>query len=1182
MKCPSCGFSNPEGMRFCGQCATPLANLCAACGFENPAGFKFCGSCGQALSGEEAGETGRPAAEHRTLPIAEPEVERRNITVLFADLTGFTALSEKLDPEDVYRTINRYLQVLVERVKKYEGTVDKFTGDGLIALFGAPVAHENDPERAVRAALEIQAELAEASEQIEHELGVTLKARIGINTGTAITGSVGSDLARDQYTALGDTVNVASRLQAAATPGSVWVSESTHRLTHPFFSSREIGPLKVKGREEAVVAYEILESKHGTASVRGVRGLRAPLIGRTEELLTLTSPFKRVASAGAGHAILVTGEAGVGKSRLVREALGAPGLEALRVFRAVAAAHDRSTAYAMTRSLLRSGFQLSESWTAATQSERIRGRLKALDLDPREHLPLLESALGLPISLREGRDRLLHLHAAQIRQQTFLTVRQWLASETRESPPALVLDDLHWSDRLSLDLLLFLLPLIEESSLVFVCASRPNEGQAADRIDEFGRTRLGGRYTRLDLQDLTPEDSQELLRRLLNLNALPPALERLVVERAEGNPFFLEELIGVLVDRGVLYQEARRWAFRADVDTRTLEIPATLDGLIMSRVDLLEIESRHALQAAAVIGREFDSALVSHISDGPSNRTTPEIFSSLEERGFIVRSLEDGRRDYAFAHGLIRETVYERLLRARRKELHLKAGDAILRLYPNASDEQPEVLAEHYYLSTEPLRALGFALAAGHRARERFANQDALQFYGWAQELLESGGEVHPDDKQRLYVGLGDVQNFLGEYEAAVESYQAAIELVNRNAELADIDQIADITRRIGRSYERRGTFDEALWWLRLALSHLDEAGQPEDSVTRARVYNDLGWVAFHQGQQETAHYWFSRGLGILEGTDHFNELASVYNRLAASYWSRGDWETASDFAQRGLAVREAAGDTGGIANSLNQLGIIAYAQGAWQASEEHFQRALTIYSRGLYQEAIAVQYSNLGLLHLGMGKFDEAEGELKQSLAISEKIGNDLYACRALNNLAQLEWWRGNFGDALERVGKALALAEKVGDKEQRSEGSWIQAQALLSVGDLEQARNSMRLSLELAREIKDQQNEGAALRALGTIERQEGEWEAAKTNLISSVQIFRNLKVRFEAAKSQLELGILYRTMARPGGRDSGLLEEASVTLNSALETFEEIGARHLLALAQDELARLESLKQKSGSDA
>lgn len=1177
MKCPSCGFDNPQSMRFCGQCATPLAHICAQCGFESPGSFKFCGNCGSSMTAAVKHPSGPPAAQPTgSLDIPSAEIERRNVTVLFADLTGFTSLSEKLDPEDVHRTVNRYMEVLVERVKKYEGTIDKFTGDGLIALFGAPITHENDPERAVRAALEIHRALADVAAELREELGVTLQARIGINTGTAITGSVGSELGRDRYTALGDTVNVAARLQTSATPGTVLVSESTYRLTFPFFSFKTVGPLRVKGREEPVIAYEVSEVRSGVTSIRGARGLRAPLIGRESEYAQALALFERLRSEGEGALLLLSGEPGVGKSRLIRELLDAPAIGGLTVHEATAAAHDRNLSYALAGNLVRSGFALSEGLSAARQAALLEERLEELGLEAREHLAYFESVLGLPVSDPSARQRFAHLHAAQLRQQIFLSMRQWLLAEAKPGSLLLVLDDLHWADRLSFELLLFLLPLTEEAAVGFLLASRPADAEAVIRIEEFALQRLADRYHRLTVEPLTPAQSQELIRRLLGLSEMPMTLEELISGNAEGNPFFIEELVGVLIDQGVFLQEGDRWIAKPGMDFETLHVPATLDGLIMSRVDLLDSESRQMLQVAAVLGREFDSRVVSDILKEESTTEASGVLSRLEDRAFIIYTLGDARRDYAFRHGLTRETVYERLLKTRRRELHFRAAESLRQLYPEVQQEHPELLAEHYYLGTEPVRALEYALRAGHRARERFSNQDAQQFYSWVLDLLEKGAKLPPRELVELHLGLGDVRQYLGEYARALESYQAAVGHIRSVPGLADVAELADVTRRIGRTYERRGEYEEALGWLRLALSQLDEAGEPEHSVTRARIYNDLGWVTHRQGQQETAQSWFMRGLQILDGTDHYNEMAAVYHRLAASYFNRGAWDEAEDHALRGLRVREAIGDATGITSSLNTLGNLAAIRGDWGQAEGYLTRAMTISQKTGNVYLLTAQHSNLGLVFLYQGKFSEANSELAQSLALAEKIADPTWQCYALNNLAQLEYLQDNLGDALQYVQRALAIAEKIGHKEQQAEGAWIQALALLGVRETNDARQSAQLSLQLSQEIKDPQNEASALRALGIIEREEGKWDEGRHRLEESLKAFRRLKVRFDAAKSEFELGGLYRAMVEAGESPEGSLQLGRTHLAQALETFRALGAAHHIGLAEAELERLTQLEK------
>lgn len=1173
--CHSCAFENPAGMRYCGQCSQPLAAVCPGCSFENPGNFRFCGQCGAPLCGVTPAAPGDTSPE-RGAGEAEPPVERRNVTVLFADLTGFTSLSERMDPEDVYRTVNRYIEILVERVTKYEGTVDKFTGDGLIAIFGAPVAHENDPERAVRAALEAQSSLAELAGELESELGISLQARIGINSGTVVTGSVGSELARDRYTALGDTVNVAARLQASAEPGSVLVSEATHRLVGPLFEFRDVGALTVKGRQEPVVAYEVLGIRSGTHSVRGARGLRTPLVGRGTELARVTRAVDRLAREGDGHVVLVSGEAGVGKTRLIREAIAARTGVPLRFLQATAASHERALSYALIGSLVRSGLGIREAAEIAAQQTRLRARFEELGLGDTDHLSYLESILGLPISDPLARQRLQSLHPAQLRQQIFVAVREWLQAEAARSSIVAVLDDLHWADRLSVDLLLFLLPICEEVPISFVCVSRPTEGEAVSRLEDFAGQALPGRFERLDLFQLSPAESRELVREMLKRPELPRTLEELVVERAEGNPFFVEELVGVLIDHGVLYQEADQWRVRQDTDFRVVEVPASLDGLIMARVDALEPPARMALQTAAVQGREFDSRVVKYILDREAEIDARALLAELEDRGFLTANPEDPRSDLGFRHGLTRDTVYERLLRARRRELHLLAAQAIATLYPDAAHERPEVLAEHYYRSSQPLEALSYALQAGDRARDRFSNQDAEQFYVWVLELLERGGSLPPRRMLELLLSIGDVRNYLGKYELALQDYGAALERLERDGEFQSPHEVAEVMRRIGRTHERRGDYKQALHWLDRALASLADAGEAQSVLTRARIYNDYGWVAHRQGQQDEAHEWFSEALELLEGSSHHAELASIYHRLGVSAYYRRNWDEAESLARRGLKAREGMGDTIGMANSHSLLGMIHGMRGDWQAAIESFERSRALCRKSGNLNGLALQQNNLAFILLGMGEFERAAQELEQCLSLAEKMGNRTWEGLARTNLAHLELLRGNLGDALEQVSLALRVAEEIGSQEQQAEAHWVQALALAQLGELEDARRSAHLSLRHAREISDPQNEACALRALGVIAREQQDWDEARARLEESLMAFGQLNIRFEAAKSELELGILQRRVAAEGRRRARAPMEARRFTEKALQTFRDLGAAHHIPLAERELELLRELER------
>ncbi|MBI3742136.1 MAG: AAA family ATPase, partial [Chloroflexi bacterium] len=787
--CSKCGFENPLGVNVCGNCAAPLARACSICGFENPGNFKFCGNCGSNLLSAPLSRGARAESLQRiadTIPAGliekmtsagkQIEGERRTVTVLFADITGFTTISEKLDPEEVYNLIDSTLKAFIEEIYKHEGTLDKIIGDGLMALFGAPVAHEDDPARAARAALGMQTALRRVNEDLEARLGISLKIRIGLNSGLVVVGSIGSDLRMD-YTALGDTVNVASRLQSVAEPGTILASRPVYEQTKPLFEYRELGSIRVKGRVEPVEIFELAALKTKAGRVRGITGLIAPMVGREEELARLRQVVNDLIREEKGRSVLVTGEAGLGKSRLTAEFKNYLADKRVTLLEGACLSYGQS-AYGVFLRLLRSYFEIAEEDAEEIVRNKIEQSVRDLLPDApsvSQVLPYIENLFSIKLVEKELAERVRHLEPAQLQQQTFLAVRDLLRAEASNRPLILVFEDVHWIDKLSLDLLTFLHSSIEEFPLVLYCNSRPAEGAAAPTLRQIGNDLYASRFVYLPLTPLSQADSVALIDLLLSIADLPENFKETIPQRAEGNPFYLEEIIRVLIDRGVIQRSDGHWQMTPDADIANLEVPRTLQGLIMTRVDHLGESARQAIQSAAVIGREFPYKLLTLVLEGV--RSLQDDVTELEDREIVNRILEATELEYRFHHVLIQETVYNSLLIRRRERLHQKIAEGIEALFKDRLEEQVERLAFHFTESKNFQQALPYLIRGGKRAADRFANDEALRYYRLAAEALT---KVNPTVEQRIQVhsGLGEVQSFIGDYEGALNSYLVALELL--------------------------------------------------------------------------------------------------------------------------------------------------------------------------------------------------------------------------------------------------------------------------------------------------------------------------------------------------------------------------------------------------------------------
>ncbi len=1157
-QCPKCGFENPRGVNVCGRCAAPLARACQNCGFENPGNFRFCGNCGASLDAatRAPGSEGRaraaapipaPLAEKITHAGKQIEGERRTVTVLFSDISGFTTIAEKLDPEQVYDLVDTTLKAFTAQVYQHEGTLDKVMGDGLMALFGAPIAHEDDPARAVRAALGMQDALRHINVDLEERLGITLKVRIGLNSGLVAVGSIGSDL-RMEYTALGDTVNVASRLQNVAEPGTILVSRAVFEQTQPLFEFRELGSIRVKNRVEPVEIYEVVAPRQSASRVRGIPGLTAPMVGRAEELARLRRAVDDLVTQRRGQIVLVTGNAGIGKSRLTAELKGYLANQWATVLEGACLSYGQ-TAYGVFLRLLKALFQIVEQDPEEIVREKIERAVRALveTASLNATLPYIEHLFSLRIFEKEMTARLRHLTPPQLQQQTFLAIREVLVAQAKDQPLVLMLEDIHWIDQLSLDLLTFLLSAVEQAPLMIYCNARLTEGQGAAQIQRLGAELYAANFLSVPLAPLSHADSIALVDLLLTISDLPEQLKQLLPERAEGNPFYLEEIIRMLIDRSIIRRRGDHWEVDPAADLTELQVPRTLQGLIMARVDHLSEGARQAAQYAAVIGRDFSYRLLSAVVEGAAN--LGEDVRELEERELINRRAVDAEMEFRFHHVLIQETVYHSLLVRRRERLHHKIAEGIESLYRNRIEENVEPLAFHYAESKDIDRALPYLIRAGARAADRFANDQALRYYQLAAEYLL---KTNAPTEQRIqtYTGLGAVQNLVADYDGAINSYRTALELARTASHAPPPRRLAEIMRCMGRVYERRGDYAEAQRWLDDSLAELDRDPSSERSEDRARVFNDIGWVHYRRGQFEDAYKWRMRSLQIIEGTEHYSEMAAAYAGLVALFTRKGDWAHALAYGEKGLQLRETIGDLSGVSQSHTSLGAIAGEQCDWDRALRHFQQALEIKQRIGDIGGVSRLNNNLGFLYLEKGDYAHAAQYCQTALAIAERIKNENLTCHSLMNLAHIAILRNEFDTAIPLLARSVEIARSTSSQEALTEAEWLLAEARLGLKQLEQANLMAQQAVQLASEIGSHLIEGLATRTLAKIAREQQNLDAAEEYIRRALTILGDLKNPSEVAKSEFELARLQR--------DRGQRSDARATFQHAARTFEQLGAQ------------------------
>ncbi len=709
--------------------------------------------------------------------------ERKLVTVMFADISGFTAPSEKMDPEGVRNLVNACFERLVPIIEKYGGTVDKFIGDEIMALFGAPVANENDPERCLRAALEMLDTLDRFNADRASELGL----HFGINTGLVLAGDIGSQ-GRRQYSVMGDAVNLASRLCDASDRGQIFVGADTYRLTCGLFEFEALPPMQLKGKSEPVPAWRLVGPKRMPVARRGIEGLRSPLVGRERELGLIQSALRAV-QTGKGGVIAIQAEAGLGKSRLVTEAR--QGLtEGLAWVEGRCLSYTEGSSFWIARDVLCGLLGVkadSPSGELASALHREVSRLGGNRLE--QMYPLLARFLEIPL-VTSQLDRIKDLTAEALRRGMVETYREYVRLRATEKALVLVWEDLHWADPSSLNLLQTVLPLAREVPLLVLLVFRPEEGPMLVWHRQHA-TSAGEQYQVIELDPLSHAESGQLAQSLLRIDNLPGETRDLILQKAEGNPFFLEELLRSLIDAGFVVLRAEGAVAARPV--RDLDVPDTLQGVIASRIDHLPPEHKRTLQTASVIGRVFQERVLGHLLERESfNVELEQTLTGLRRREFVRLRASEGAgaigapldSEYIFKHVLTQAVTYNSLLIARRRALHQLAGEAIETLFPDSLDELSATLAYHFERAESPEKAIEYLVRAATRAKAIYANAEAIAFYRTAlaqvYPLLEAAGA----EREKWHENAAHLNEELGEVLALVANYDEALgafkEVLNR------------------------------------------------------------------------------------------------------------------------------------------------------------------------------------------------------------------------------------------------------------------------------------------------------------------------------------------------------------------------------------------------------------------
>src|SRR5215472_7710259 len=924
MKCLRCQHENRVVAKFCEECAAPLVRTCANCGAPLSPTAKFCSECAHPAAvpapsmasrfgGTEA-YTPRHLAEKILTSKAALEGERKQVTVLFCDIVDSSRLAERLDPEAMHEVMDRALRLMAEAVHRYEGTVNQFLGDGLMALFGAPVALEDHAFRGVQAALAIQETLSGYSEQLKRDRDVELHLRLGLNTGLVVVGRIGDDLRMD-YTAVGDTTHLASRVQGVAEPGTILITDATHRLVEGYIRSEGLGPVAVKGRSEPVSVYRVMGRRRGRTrlEVSVDRGL-TELVGRERDLAVLHECLARV-RMGRGQVVGIVGEPGVGKSRLLYELRRSPEGERVTWLEGHCVAYGQTTPYLPILGMLRTSFPIEEDDNPLQIEEQLRQGIQRLDPALGGTLPFLADVFGLP----GANEALKHLDPKDKRQKTFEAIRALIVAGSQRRLHVLILEDLQWIDTISEDYLTFLAAGLAGVPVLLLTTQRP--GYTARWADKTY-------YMQIALDLLGERETETLTAALLGTRHIPSDLLRIVHEKADGNPLFVEEITASLRERGMLVRQNGEilWTGGAPV-----EFPSTIQDIIRARIDRLEEPVKRTVQAAAVIGREFGLRLLTRISEVAAE--VQRYLDTLTHAELIHETRVFPELEYIFKHAVTQEVAYQSLLAQRRKHLHGAIGRAIEDLYADRLEEHAPILAYHYARSERQDKAIGYALLAGDQAARLYANAEATAYYEQALTMVTA----LPPSAQAHCFEIDAALRL-----ATVGMTRQDIERDRRNVERArDLAEQLQDERRLAQTFYWLGRLQYVLGDSAAAIEY---AGQ---SLEIADRLGDEALAAPPVNLMARAHHWsdFTKGCHLIaRSVEQMSRLGNKVEEATASgvaamlFAPTGEFDRALAYANRGIALAQEIKNPFAEAAAFLYRGVFHDQRGDWARAIDDYE----------------------------------------------------------------------------------------------------------------------------------------------------------------------------------------------------------------------------------------------------
>jgi class 3 adenylate cyclase/tetratricopeptide (TPR) repeat protein len=1056
VSCTACGEENPGGNRFCGSCGAPLEHRCPACRHANPPGHRFCGGCGAALEAVPPKHLANKILQSKSAL----EGERKQVTVLFADVKGSMELAERLDPEEFSRIMERFFSILAEGVERFEGFVDKFTGDGIMALFGAPIAHEDHAQRACHAALHLRDALKRYADDLRRSRGIEFSVRMGINSGTVVVGKIGDDL-RMEYTAQGHTVGLAQRMEQQAATHAICLSEATAKAVDGYFALQDLGVATIKGASEPVRVFELegVTAQRTRLDVGRARGL-SRFVGRDAEMDVLEAALAR-ARAGNGQVIGIVAEAGTGKSRLCFELTERCRAAGMRVIEGRCAPYGKNIPLLPILQVFRHYYGITEQDTDQSAREKLAGRLLLLDEGYREVLPVLFEFFGVPDPDRPAP----HLDS-EVKQRQLFGVLRKLVQRGAEETVALI-EDLHWIDGASAEWLAEWVDAIAGTRFVLVVNFRP-EFDAAWLRKSY--------YQQLPLAPLGGDAVRELLESLLGRDASIAGLAGAIHARTGGNPFFTEEVVQSLIESGKLQGTAGDYRLSAPVET--LDVPPSVHAVLAARIDRLAEREKQLLQTAAVIGKDFSEPVLTRVLGdvAPHDAAHADVAAALRalaQAEFVYEQAVYPVAEYTFKHPLTQQVAYDTLLRERRSRVHAAVAAASAEIYADKLDEKAALLAHHWEQAGESRHA-----ALWHKRAAEWAGitNAAEGMRHW--ERVRSLVRTLPRTGETLQLGVAACQGILGLGWRLAMSTADAAGIFEEGRQLAEENRDVRALAALHGTYACvlglvDGASDEYVRYSREATRLADQTGDQGLQLAE-RAY--LGFACTFAGRLVegiescvttcqrlpadpalgveftgyspflgllNAHAWMLSLRGRLDEAtavcDRAEDLARVHGDREVLTWlqlprivmdvSRADAAAAREHARRALETGEKSATPQARMVGLIALGIAHRLDAQWDESVAVLEDALRAATGGANREVEGWIRAELAEALLGRGALDRAEHEAETAVAVALPQHSRCDEVRANLALARTQFRRAGVA-ALARAEQALGRAQELIDE--------------------------------------------------------------------------------------------------------------------------------------------------------